>query len=94
MTNIELSNAVKALAARLAELEKKQGSNELRLYELENNTPPVEEVVLSNATLVGKEAIETVARQLLDSSVKSKRGLCPKCNKKPNHFFHVKTCKG
>jgi hypothetical protein len=23
-----------------------------------------------------------------------KRGLCPKCNKAPNHFFHVRTCKG
>lgn len=22
------------------------------------------------------------------------RGLCPKCKVKPNHFFHVKWCKG
>jgi hypothetical protein len=22
------------------------------------------------------------------------RGLCPKCEVKPNHFFHVKHCKG
>lgn len=24
----------------------------------------------------------------------SNRKMCPKCGVKPNHFFHVKTCKG
>lgn len=76
MTNIELKNALKALEARLVEAEKKLASHELRLYELENNVPAVEEAVVSNV------------------KNEPKRGLCPKCKVQPNHYFHVKWCKG
>ena len=57
--SIELARRIKALEARVAELEKK---------------PQVQV-----SAVVPEEP---------------KRQMCPKCGVKPNHFFHVKNCRG
>jgi hypothetical protein len=31
---------------------------------------------------------------VLPVEVKEGRSMCPKCGVKPNHYFHVKTCRG
>lgn len=32
--------------------------------------------------------------RLVESPIKEGRAMCPKCGKKPNHYFHVKHCPG
>jgi transposase len=59
--SIEIARRVKALEAKVAELEKKAA-----------------------------EQIVTIAPEV----EKSPRSMCPKCGVKPNHFFHVKNCRG
>ena len=59
--SLEIARRVKALEARVAELEKKLAA------------PP-----LATAVEIALPA----------------RSLCPKCGVKPNHFFHVKNCRG
>ena len=59
--SLEIARRVKALEAKVAELEKKLA------------TPVVE-----------------IKPEVTNAS----RALCPKCGVKPNHFFHVKNCRG
>ena len=60
---------------------------EARIKALEDkiNAAPQEKAVASATSSVSGAPPAVVAPN---------RKMCPKCGVKPNHFFHVKTCKG
>ena len=78
MTLLEMKQALSVLRAEVIALRDRVGALEAA------KAPDVVMTVRPEALAAVKEFAEA----------KTARGLCPKCNKKPNHFFHVRTCKG
>jgi protein-arginine kinase activator protein McsA len=86
-----------ALTQRVKDLEKMVSEQSNRISVLENQKREAEEANL--------KAMEDVVRQLVDNTtlaskpepkrvdVEGKK-LCPKCQKVPGYFFHVRSCKG
>jgi hypothetical protein len=90
-TGLELKGMLKALEARVSELEKRPTAEQMAA----NVQQLLDSHFLASKPLnteVVRRLEEDINRQA-QGPVKQKK-LCPKCNVVPAYFFHVRNCRG
>jgi len=76
--SLEIARRVKALEARVAELETLVSA--LRM--------------LAESNAIASKPLDVQKVQENVRAIQAGRSMCPKCGVAPNHFFHVKNCRG
>ena len=81
MTLLEMTQKFKALEKRVEELEAASVSREAATVAAMNEA--MKQLMDAASSKPAEQNVEKIGKKL-----------CPKCNKKPAYFFHVRSCSG